>query len=224
MPAAKTNPRRQSSACVDRATRDVRDPPGDNRLEPVSARAAASEHVRVSPLVAGEAARLVDVHDRVRGRRPRAVGNSAASSEAHTVAEAPLDSGRLGRDRDRLARERYRELLDLRGRVEPEPGNRASEPRCLGGRTDAARQQWQPIGDRGSDGRWIDARRPRPHERVARGNRARRVRADLARTDRVPEAARAEWLGILGECRVCSKRRIRVRQVGARAALSRTPR
>ena len=68
-------PRRQGTARVNRPARRERDPPGDDCLERVPVRAAAPEHVRVPALVAGEAARLVEMHDRALRRRAGAVGH-----------------------------------------------------------------------------------------------------------------------------------------------------
>jgi hypothetical protein len=153
-----------------------------------------------------------------------AVGHAGTSHESGAVARAPFDDARLGRDGDGLACERNRELLDRRSRVEPEPRKGTREPGGLRRRPNPARDQRQPIGDRrGKRGR-IDGRCARTDERVAGCKRAGRVRARTPRAGRVPEAARAERLGVLGERGVRTERRIRIGEIGSRIPAARTPR
>ena len=93
-------------------------------------------------------------------------------------------------------------------------------PVGLGRCPNPAGQERQPIGDRGGKHSGVDGRCARADERVAGRERAGCVWAGTTRPGGVPEAARAERLGVLGEGRVLSERRIRIGAVD----VSRTPR
>lgn len=87
---------------------------------------------------------------------------------------------------------------------------------------DAARRQSQAICHRGRDRLWTEALSARSlaraNQRETGEHRIRRIDADTARTDRVPETARAKGLRIPRKRRVDRERWIRLRQMPTRAA------